>query len=149
MKVRTRHWVVGIVALAVAAGVLVLGLMAGSASFREAYAAGIGGTMIGVLLGFIVAWALLLYERHQTLAETTTQEQRRRDDVLDVIRLELEDLQADLKDRTSEDGKRVVKVPPLTSDVWRAISASGELSAIREPQLLRWIARAHRLVMIT
>lgn len=132
-------------ALAITASVIAIGYLAGSGSFREAFLAEVGGTVIGALLGFLIATAIFLYERHREALDAAGKESQRRRDVLTVVRLELEDLRNDVLARTT-DGERSVMVPPLTSDVWQAVSASGDLQVIKDPQLLRWMARAHRYI---
>lgn len=71
---------------------------------------------------------------------------------LELFRQELEFNKYALAERQSEeDGakKRVVVLPPLKNELWKALSDGGELQWIRDLDLLNVIATAYHNIMMT
>lgn len=119
----------------------------GSAGLFEGYAANLAATLVGLLLGIPFALYLVHVQQAGEARAAARVSARRKRDVLIAIERELSENLADLFVRVADPRLgRQIMVPALSIEVWRAMSESGELQPIEDPELLRVIARAYRFV---
>lgn len=143
----TRRELAAVLVLGAAAciAVLLIGLAAGSPQFSEAMLANTAASFVGVVVGIPVALAIISRQRKAETDARDRDAERRRIEVLQAVRAELRGNLSDLADRT--DGQRwLLMSPPLSIEVWRALSASGDLQVVHDVQLLGAVARAYRFI---
>lgn len=144
-SVARNRWTIGPALAAVA--IVAVSLWVGSGTFREGFMANFVATIAGIIAGVPIALALAERQRSADLETQAIDAGVRRVAVLRLLCDELAEDRDLLIGKT--DGTRIVEVPFLRSDLWRALADGGELRWIDDVQLIGVIARAYQRVDTT
>ncbi len=139
-------WLVPVV---IAIGIVAMVHLGRSTAFTDPFDAGLLATLAGVFggvpLSLWVAGRQVAIERADRERDEAAVAVARQREVLGLIREELVSNAGGIQTRTLSP-ERAFVLPLLTTEVWDALAASGELRWIEDPALLSVIAKAYRWV---
>lgn len=109
-------------------------------TFRDAYLSNLLATLIGVAIAIPIGLGVDRWRQ-------SSEEADRRIRLLVAIRNDLVSIQEDLASRVPRNQQ--VVVPFLGGGLWEAVSGSGQISDLTNPEQLRAIARAYDRIAVT
>src|SRR5262245_64007705 len=121
-------------------------------SFLDNAVGNLLATMIGLILGVTIALQINGYQqREQTRQERAARDEESSQQKKRVLELTRQELAFDLEQIKSRwnGPKRQVTLPPLKTDLWRALAASGDIKWINSPPLLDAVSTAYFWINIT